>query len=248
MNELLLVVVSSIIVSIVSLVGILTLHVKEDLINGIIFVMVAFSAGALLGGSFFHMLPEALEKAGATLVFIYLLTGFILFFILERILRWRHCHEGKCDVHAFTYLNLIGDGLHNFIDGLVIGVAYVTSVQLGIITTFLVVVHEVPQELGDFAVLVYGGFTKFRALSFNLLSALTAIIGALFGYYLSAGVEGFTLFLLPFTAGGFIYIASSDLIPELHREHDIKRSLTAFLFFIIGLILMLAFKLLFEAH
>ncbi|MEW6329322.1 MAG: ZIP family metal transporter, partial [Candidatus Micrarchaeota archaeon] len=145
-----------------------------------------------------------------------------------------------------TYLSLIGDGLHNLIDGLVIGASYVADVRLGFATTFVIIAHEVPQELGDFAILVYGGFSKARALAYNFLTALTAVLGALIGYSLSSQVDSFSALLLPFTAGGFIYIASSDLVPELHKEPDIKKSAGSFLIFILGVALMLVMKMIAE--
>lgn len=237
---------SSIIVSVLSLVGVLTLAINDKLLDRILFVAVAFSAGTLLGGAFLHMIPDSLEHIESTKLFVYVLFGFILFFVMERVLRWRHCHKGVCDVHAFTYLTLIGDGLHNFIDGLMIAAAYVTSIPLGMVTTFMVVTHEIPQEIGDFAVLIYGGFSKLKALSYNMLTALTAIVGAILGYFLSTQTDNFTAMLLPFTAGGFIYIASSDLIPELHKEEDGKKSFVSLIFFLVGIGLMFGLKFLFE--
>ncbi len=237
---------SSILVSLFSLVGAITLAVNDRILNKILFIMVAFSAGALLGGAFLHMIPEALEHSESTSLFMYLLGGFILFFLLERVLRWRHCHKGVCDVHAFTYLNLVGDGLHNLIDGLILAAAYLADIRLGMVTTLMVLTHEIPQELGDFGVLVYGGFSKVKALTYNLLTALMAIIGAVGGYLLASRIDMFTVVLLPFTAGGFIYIACTDLVPELHKEENIKRSFAAIVFFVFGILLMLALRLLFE--
>jgi zinc and cadmium transporter len=141
-------------------------------------------------------------------------------------------------VHAFTYLNLIGDGFHNFLDGLVIAGAFCVSVKIGIITTIAVVFHEIPQELGDFGVLIYGGFTRVRALFFNFLSGLTSMLGALVGYFLVQAVSGLSVFFLALTAGGFLYVASSDLIPELHKQKGFRRSTVSFLVFVAGLIFM----------
>lgn len=157
---------------------------------------------------------------------------------MEKYLYWRHCHDEICEIHPFTYLNLIGDGFHNFLDGLVIAASFLVSIKLGLVTTAAVILHEIPQELGDFGVLVYGGFTKTKALLFNLLSALTAVVGAVAGFFISSTTANFSNFILPLTAGGFIYIASSDLIPELHKERDTKKSISAFLFFILGILLM----------
>jgi zinc and cadmium transporter len=239
-----LILISTFVVSLISLIGILTLAIKEKLLQKILFSLVGFSAGALIGGAFLHILPEALEKSKSEAVFYYLILGIVLFFLLERYFYWRHCHNGICNIHAFTYLNLIGDGLHNFIDGMVIAVSFVISIKLGIVTTIAVILHEIPQELGDFAVLVYGGFTKQKALIFNFLTALTAIIGAIVGYFMADFIRGFSNFVMPLTAGGFIYIAASDLIPQIHKEKSAKRSTLAFIAFLFGIIFMILARLL----
>lgn len=162
---------------------------------------------------------------------------------MERFLHWRHCHEeGACKTHAFTYLTLVGDGFHNFIDGMVIAASFMASFQLGVVTTLAIILHEIPQELSDFAILVYGGFTKKKALLFNFASALMAIIGALTGYFISDFVQGFSNFIMPLTAGGFIYIAMSDLIPEVHKESNQKRATLAFVAFLLGIVFMAAAK------
>src|SRR3989339_998608 len=233
---------STLIISFLSLVGVFTLAIKEDLLQRMLLLLVGFSAGALAGGAFLHLLPESLEQLKPGETFIYALIGFTLFFLLERLFHWRHCHEGKCDVHAFTYLNLYGDGLHNFIDGLVIAGSFVISIPLGIATSLAVALHEIPQEIGDFAVLIYGGFSKYKALAYNLLSALTAVLGGIIGYYLSSAIAGFAPALLPLTAGGFIYIAASDLIPELHKETNLLKANLAFVLFILGIIFMWGIK------
>jgi zinc and cadmium transporter len=230
---------STILVSLISLVGIFTLSIKGNLLHKILFCLIGFSAGALIGGAFLHILPECLENNNSNAVFSYLILGIIIFFLMERYLHWRHCHEeGECKIHAFTYLNLVGDGFHNFIDGMVIAASFLVSLKLGLVTTLAIVLHEIPQELGDFAVLVYGGFTKKKALLFNFASALMAVLGAVIGYLVTDLVKNFASFILPFTAGGFIYIATSDLIPELHKENDLKRSTAAFLAFLLGIIFM----------
>lgn len=234
---------ASIIVSLISLIGILSLLLKENLLNKLLFVLIAFAAGGLIGGAFLHLLPEALEQAVSSEVFLYLIVGFIFFFILEKYLHWRHCHEGTCDIHPFTYLSLIGDGVHNFIDGLVIGASFLVSIKFGLITTLIIVLHEIPQEIGDFGILVYGGFTKLKALYFNFLIALTCIFGAIAGYLVSAYIDNFSVFLIPFTAGGFIYIAACDLIPELHKQPELKKSAVSMLAFLCGILLILLTRL-----
>ncbi|MFZ5800606.1 MAG: ZIP family metal transporter [Candidatus Omnitrophota bacterium] len=229
---------STVLVSLISLVGVFTFAFHERALKKALFMLVGFSAGALIGGAFFHLIPEGLEEGNANAVFLYTILGFTLFFLLEKYFYWRHCHSGVCDVHPFTYLNLIGDGFHNLLDGVVIAAGFLVSLKLGIVTTLAVVLHEIPQELGDFGVLVYGGFSRAKALWFNLLSSLAAILGAVLGFFISSLVGNFTGFILPFTAGGFIYIASSDLIPELHKELDTRRSMAAFVFFILGVLFM----------
>lgn len=232
------VLISTFIVCLVSLIGIFTLAIKDKLLQKILFYLVGFSAGALIGGAFLHLLPEALEKTKSTTVFYYLIAGIVLFFLMERYFYWRHCHEGVCDIHAFTYLNLIGDSFHNFIDGMVIAVSFIISIKLGLVTTLAIILHEIPQELGDFAVLIWGGFTKKKALVYNFISALTAMIGAVVGYFISDFMQGLSSFILPLTAGGFIYIATADLIPQIHKENNLKRSTLAFIAFLLGIILM----------
>lgn len=229
---------STLIVCLISLIGIITLAVKENLLQKILFCLIGFSAGSLIGGAFLHLLPEALEKSQSTAVFYYLILGIVFFFLMERYFHWRHCHEDACGVHAFTYLNLFGDGLHNFIDGMVIAVSFVASIKLGIVTTVAIILHEIPQEIGDYAVLIYGGFSKQKALRYNFFIALTAIAGAVIGFSLSGFMKDSAVFILPFTAGGFIYIATSDLIPEIHKEKSLKRSTAALIAFLLGIIFM----------
>jgi zinc and cadmium transporter len=238
-------IVASIVVSLISLIGILFLLVNEKTLNNILFILIGFATGGLLGGAFFHLLPEALEKSSnSTLTFLYVILGFIIFFILERYIHWRHCHkEGKCDVHVVSYLSLMGDGIHNLIDGMIIATSFQVNISFGLITTLAIILHEIPQEIGDFGVLVYGGLSKLKALFYNFLSALTAIIGVFIGYFLTTSIENFSSVLLPIAAGGFIYIAASDLVPELHKEPNLKKSTLAIITFIFGIILMYALKL-----
>lgn len=229
---------STLLVTLLSLIGILTLSLNKNFLEKIVFSLAGFSAGALIGGAFLHLIPEALEKSDSQSVFSFVILGIVLFFVMERYFYWRHCHNGVCSVHAFSYLNLIGDGIHNFIDGAVIAASFIVSIKLGIVTTMAVALHELPQELGDFGVLVYGGFTPRKALFYNFISALTAMLGAILSFFLSGLTQGFSAFLLPFTAGGFIYIAASDLIPQIHKENDTRRSIGAFMAFLFGIILM----------
>ena len=236
------IIAATLIVSLISLIGIFTLALKEELLNKSLIFLIGLAAGGLIGGAFIHILPEALQMSNVENIFIYTMVGFVVFFIFERYVHWRHCHKENCDIHAFTYLSLLADGFHNFIDGLVIAVSFMTSTKLGIVTTLAVILHEIPQEIGDFGILVYGGYKKGRALFLNFLCALTAMLGAIIGYFLAGAVQNISVFLLPFTAGGFIYIASCDLIPELHRQPDQKRANLSLASFILGIILMWWFK------
>lgn len=233
---------SVLVISLVSFIGVFTLAVKEKLLKRILLLLVSLSAGALLGGAFMHLVPEGLEEFGMSLkFFVYILIGVLIFFILEKIVRWRHCHDVDCDIHhpqSIGPMILFGDSLHNFIDGLIIGGSFLVSVPVGIAATIAVVLHEIPQEIGDFGVLLHGGYSKKKALLFNFLSALTAVVGAVVALLIGAMSESFVVFLLPFAAGGFIYIAASDLIPELHKETKLKGSLFQTLFFVIGIVLM----------
>jgi zinc and cadmium transporter len=209
------------VVSIISLVGILALSIKENLLKRILIIFVSFSAGALLGDAFIHLLPEIVEERGFELeISLYVLSGILIFFVLEKLIYWRHCHILTSDehIHTFTYMNLIGDGIHNFIDGMIIAGSYMVNMSLGAATTIAVILHEVPQEIGDFSVLVYGGFTRSKALFYNLMAALGAVIGAVLMLVIGSYVSHLHVFLVPFTAGGFIYVAGTDLIPELQKE------------------------------
>jgi zinc and cadmium transporter len=247
MNTLLWILGATVIVSLISLVGVISLSLRHKFLAKILLILVGFSAGALMGGAFLHLLPESLEHYDSGMIFLLVLLGFATFFLVERILHWHHCHkEGKCSIHMFTYMSLIGDSVHNLIDGAVIAASFIISIPLGIATTIAVIAHEIPQELGDFGVLVYGGFSKTKALMWNLLTSLTAIVGALIGYFLSGYFNNMESVMIPFAAGGFVYIAGSDLIPELHKEPDLKKSLLSFGFFIIGILFMWAVKILLE--
>jgi zinc and cadmium transporter len=235
---------ATLIVSLLSLFGVITLIFKEKLLDKILLLLVAFSAGALMGGAFLHLIPESIEISGQIMyIFLYLLLGYTLFFVLEQFIHWHHCHKVRHEIKAFSYLNLIGDGVHNFIDGLIIAGSFLVNVNLGIVTTLAVALHEIPQEVGDFGVLVYGGMKKVRALEFNFLMATTAILGGILGFFLAGFIGGSTVFLLPFAAGNFIYIASSDLIPEIKNKESLKKSLLHFFVFVLGIFFMLLIKL-----
>lgn len=232
------IILATIFISLGSLVGILTLSVNEAKLQRFLILAVALSAGALMGSAFLHLLPEALELAPSSPVLSLTLISFILFFVIERLLFWRHCHHGHCETHTFGYLNLLGDALHNLLDGLIIAAAFLTSPALGLSTTLAVALHEIPQEIGDFGVLLYSGFSKSKAITANILVSVTAVLGGLVGFLLHGSGINLELWLLPLAAGGFIYIASADLLPEIRKETNRKKSLTAFGLFLIGILLM----------
>jgi len=237
---------SVLVVSLVALVGIFALSLSGRFLSKLLLFLVSFSAGSLFGDAFFHLIPEAAEDGFKLTIPVYLLIGLLLFFILEKFIHWRHCHvpTSKSHPHPVGMMNLVGDGFHNLIDGLVIGGAYLASIPLGLTTTLAVLFHEIPQEIGDFGVLIHAGYNKTKALLLNFVSALAAVLGALIALVIGSRVAGFSEFLIPFTAGGFIYIAGSDLIPELHKEVKPSRSFFQFIALLLGLLLMLAFTLL----
>lgn len=238
METLIYILISTFIVSLISFIGVLTLLLKENLLRKITIIFVSLSAGTLIGGAFLHLIPEALEKYSSSNIFIYTLFGFLLFFIIEKLLHWHHCHDGKCKVHTFAYMNLIGDGIHNFLDGLIIAAGFLTDINLGIATTTAIALHEIPQEISDFGVLIHGGFKKSKALFINFISALLAILGGLVGYLLYNFMGSIVIILLPLAAGGFIYIGASDLIPEIKKEIKPKIFITNIIIFILGLLMM----------
>lgn len=225
-----------------ALVGAVTFLFSHKLLKKITFILIAFSAGTLLGGGMLHLLPEALDLLSAMAVFLTAIIGFSLFFLVEKFLHWHHCHneEEKCP-HPFTYLILFGDGIHNLLDGLAIAAAFLVDIRLGVITTLVIISHELPQELGNFAILIHGGIEKKKALLYNFLAQLTSVIGGILGYYLAA-ISNFKPYMLAFAAGGFIYIAASDLIPEIKQEKSLKKSISTYLLFLAGILFMIMIK------
>jgi zinc and cadmium transporter len=212
---------SVVIISLVSAVGIFTLWLNDSKLRKVLLYLVSFSAGSLFGDAFIHLIPEATEGNGFTTnVSVLIIIGILSSFFMERVLQWRHCHIPTTSEHPhhLAYMNLFGDSVHNLIDGLIVGGSYLASVPIGVSTTLAVVFHEIPQELGDFGVLVYGGFSRRKALWFNFLTALTSVIGASVSLVLGSVLGDFVSLLIPFAAGNFIYIAGSDLIPELRKD------------------------------
>ncbi len=233
---------SVLIVSFVSFIGAFALSLKERLLRRMIFILVSLAAGALLGDAFIHLIPETFEGLAALPASLLIIGGFLVFFILEKFLHWHHAHGGEEEekrhthvIHPTGYMILVSDGLHNFLDGLIIAASFMIGIEVGIATTIAIILHEIPQEIGDFAILVHSGFSTTRALFLNFLSALAAVLGALAVFFLgSTGAEA-ELWLLPIAAGGFIYIASADLIPELHKTTRLRSSLTQFAAMLVGI-------------
>ena len=218
-------------ISLISLIGILTIMVGVRRLERVIPLLISLAVGGLFGDALVHLLPEAFEKStSSALTSLYVIVGILLFFVLERFLHWHHEHRAHSlnPVHPVAYINLVSDGLHNLLDGLIIGASYLVSVPIGLTTTIAVAFHEVPQEQGDFGILVHAGFTPRRALMMNFLSAILAFVGVVISLLVGPRVGDYTVFMLPLTAGGFIYIAGSDLIPELHRERELPGSLAQF--------------------
>lgn len=224
------------------MVGSVTLLLKATTLQRILLPLVAFAAGSLIGGAFFHMIPAGLDAYGNNTWFYgWILLGFCVFFALEQFLHWHHCHRAQASCkQPLTYLILLGDGLHNFIGGLAIAGTFLIDIRLGIMAWLAAAAHEIPQELGDFAVLIHGGWGKRKALLFNVFSALTFLLGGLVTYFLSFNID--ISFLIPFAAGNFIYIGATDLVPEVNKHKDSRVNLVNFVAFILGILLMLLIK------
>ncbi len=233
--------ISVFLVSIIPLLGIFILGIKIETLKRVLIYLVSFSAGALLGDAFIHLLPKVISVGYNVSAAIYILSGILLFFVLEKFVHWQHCHAPitKTHVHTFAYMNLFGDALHNFIDGLIIAASYIVSLPVGIATTLAVVLHEIPQEMGDLGVMLYAGFSKMRAVMLHFVTGLVAVLGTIGGLALNRFFASSELFLVSIAIGGFIYIAGSDLIPELHKETNAKKSLMQTISFIIGMLIML---------
>lgn len=236
------------IVSLISFIGVVALSIKKQMLNKILLYLVSFSAGALLGDSFIHLLPEMAEEYGLTLqMSLFVLSGIVISFIIEKFIHWHHhtaIDMNKHDhhdehVHPVGFMNLFGDFVHNFIDGMIIAGSYLVSLPVGIATTIAVILHEIPQEIGDFGVLLHAGFTRKKALMFNFFSALGAVVGALIVILLGSLHENLLMFLIPFAIGNFVYIACSDLIPELHKETNVKKSLIQLASLALGIVAMI---------
>lgn len=215
--------VSVIIISLISLIGIFTISFKESTVKKYIFIFVSLAVGALLGDVFIHLLPEAVEELGSVeSALIAVMSGIFIFFIIEKFLHWHHHFDDSEEKHIKPVgkMILVSDGLHNFLDGVIIGASYMISLPVGIATTVAVLLHEIPQEIGDFGVLLHAGYSKTKALVLNFVSALLSVVGVIAVFIAGETLESLSVWLLAIASGGFIYIALSDLIPELHHNED----------------------------
>lgn len=255
MSNLLYSLISVIVVSLISLIGLFALSVTDATLDRILFYLVSLAAGSILGAALLDLLPEAVKVLGEEQLyatFLYVTLGFLGFFFLERFIYWFHgdAHlnhspaKKKKPIKEFVYLNLLGDGIHNFSDGVIIAVSFLINISLGITTTIAVIFHEIPQEIGDFGILVYGGLTRYKALFLNFLTALTAVAGVFISTFLLQAFHGV---LLAFGAGGFIYLAATELIPEILKKENTGNSAIQFALVVAGVILISSLSLIFPA-
>jgi zinc and cadmium transporter len=237
------IVAGGLLMSALALVGGLTLLLSAGAQARLVRPLVAFAAGSLLGGALLHMIPEAAQRdLGGITTYLWSLAGFAAFMGLEQFLHWHHCHRASADCRQpLTYLILLGDGLHNLLGGLAVGAAFLADVRVGVTTWLAAAAHEVPQELGDFGILIHGGWSRRRALLFNFLSALMFLVGGLVAYVVGQRID--TIGLLAFAAGNFIYIAASDLVPEVNRHREMKANLVHFAAFVAGVALLAVIRL-----
>lgn len=241
MSPTLLTIIAVLAVSAIAFIGILLFLMSETMVKRWLLYFVSFSTGALLGDVFIHIIPEIAEKEGfLTTGLLIVLLGIVLSFVMEKMIHWRHCHHIDCAEHnaPLGMMNLFGDAVHNFIDGALIAGSFLVSVPVGIATTVAVALHEIPQEIGDFAILLYSGYAKKRALLLNFLTALAALLGAMIVILSSGSLPLIGTYLLPLAAGNFVYIAGADLIPELHKETRLKQALIQLLCMIAGILVM----------
>ncbi|MEN6334623.1 MAG: ZIP family metal transporter [Phycisphaerales bacterium] len=234
--------VSVVLVSLLSLLGLMFLAADEAKLRRVLLILVSFAIGGLSGDAFIHLIPESFRQLGFGLsTSLLMILGMFLFFVVERLIRWRHCHLSASEhhIHPVAALNLTGDAVHNLLDGVVIGASYSVSVPLGVTTTLAVLLHEIPHEIGDFGILVHAGFSVRMAILFNFLTALTAILGTILALMVGPHVQAFSVGMLPITAGGFIYIAGSDLIPEVQAGCDsVWITAIQFLAMVLGIAIM----------
>ncbi|HLD57989.1 MAG TPA: ZIP family metal transporter [archaeon] len=249
MSTLLYIIAATLLVSVISFVGVFTLSLKREFLKRILLVLVAFAAGALLGVAAFDLVPEALELGGGA-GSLYIVIGILVFFGVERFIGWHHSHheedvdpQGHKEHHhdhrkPFVYVALASEAVHNFIDGMLIAASFLVNIPLGIATTIAVCMHEIPQEIGDFAILLHGGFSVKKALLSNFLVAITAVVGGILAFFLSSILENIGPALIGIAGGGFLYLALADLIPEINKGKGLKSSIVQIVFLVIGIAIM----------
>lgn len=235
-------ILATLVVFISSFIGIFTISLNEKTLHKILTVLVAYSAGTILGAALFDLLPEAVELVDEHLVYPIIAFGFVFFLLLERTIYWYHGHghthefEEEHEVtEGFAYLNLLGDFIHNFIDGMIIAASFINSVTVGVAATIAVIFHELPQEMGDYGILVYAGIERRRALILNSAAALSVVVGGLFGTFFLNAVESLEGYMVAFSAGAFLFLSASELIPEMHEEKDRGKALLQLVVLILGM-------------
>lgn len=234
---------STVFVGLVSFVGLVFLAAKIN-IHKLTFYLMSLASGTMLGGAFLHLIPEALEE-NTRVALTSIALGVFVFFILEKFLIWRHCHLHPQEEHVrptAAKMLLMTDAIHNFIDGVIIASSFIVSFPVGISVTLAIILHEIPQELGDFGVLIHGGSTVKQALFLNAVTATTAVAGALIAYFFIAFMPAIQTYLVPITAGGFLYIALADLIPQLHERVSLKETLSQIALLAVGFTLTALLK------
>ncbi|OUJ18993.1 putative divalent heavy-metal cations transporter [Methanonatronarchaeum thermophilum] len=252
MQELIWILTATTIIALLAWIGILTLALKQKTFKKLIKLLVAFAAGTLIAAAFIHLIPEAFDNLGVghgeLTAPLLIIGGFLFFFILEQYLHWHHCHKTpqEHEKTPFSYLILIANGIHNYVDGILIGAAFLVDYSLGIVTAIGVAAHEIPQELGNFGILVYGGWEKIKALSVNFIAALLIVPGGITAYLGAEIID--PMYIIPLAAGGFIYIGAADLIPEIHDGENLKTSLIILTMFILGIAIILGVETLIPHH
>lgn len=224
------------------LAGGVTVWLREETQKAVLLPLVAFAAGSMMGGALFHMIPASIAALGnKTSTFVSIGVGFATFFCLEQFLHWHHCHRPTSEhVHPLTYLLLIADTVHNAVEGIAVGATFIVDIRLGVVTWLVAAAHELPQEMGDFGVLVHGGWSVKKALVYNTLSNMSFLLGGIAAYVLSDVFK--VAYVVPFAAGSFLYIAAVDLVPEINKHHRIRTNLIHFACFVGGLGLLLVIR------
>jgi zinc and cadmium transporter len=245
---------ATLIISIFSLIGIFTISLNEKKLHKILLILVAYSAGTILGAALFDLLPEAVELVDEQLVFPIIAFGFVFFLLLERFLYWYHGHGHVHEIgktveggptKSFAYLNLIGDFIHNFIDGMIIAAGFVNGLGIGITTSIAVAFHELPQEMGDYGILVYAGFQRRKALVLNFAAAFSIVLGGLFGSFFLGVIESLGGWMVAFSTGAFIFLSASELIPEMHEEQDRWKNLVQIFVLLLGMLTIYSLGIIF---